>query len=77
MLTGHSIPSIPVFTLSGFNLSESKSGERLVRFFRSFLDRISGGMAVMSIAACAFFTTFTGAPGVTILSLGDLLFFIS
>ena len=32
------------------------------------------GPAVVSLAACAFFTAFTGASGVTIIALGALLF---
>jgi tripartite ATP-independent transporter DctM subunit len=33
-----------------------------------------GGLAVVSLAACAFFTAFTGASGVTIIALGALLY---
>ena len=76
MLTGFSIAAIPLFTLTGFLLSESRAGERLVRLFKSFFAWFPGGMAVMAILVCAFFTTFTGASGVTIVALGGLLFFI-
>lgn len=76
MLTGNTIPAIPLFTLAGFILSESKAGERLVRLFRSFFGWAPGGMAVAAVLVSTFFTTFTGASGVTILALGGLLFFI-
>ena len=76
MLTGDIIPTIPLFTLAGFILSESKAGERLVHFFRAAFGWLPGGLAVMAILVCAFFTTFTGASGVTILALGGLLSFI-
>ena len=76
LLTGSSVPAIPLFTLTGFILSESKAGERLVRFFQSFLGGLPGGMAIMAVLVSAFFTTFTGASGVTILALGGLLFFM-
>jgi C4-dicarboxylate transporter, DctM subunit len=76
LLTGSSVPAIPLFTLTGFILSESRAGERLVRLFQSFLGGLSGGMAVMAVLVSAFFTTFTGASGVTILALGALLFFM-
>ncbi len=36
MLISHSIPAIPLFTVAGFLLSESKASERLVRFFKAF-----------------------------------------
>ena len=76
MLISHSIPAIPLFTVAGFLLSESKAGERLVRFFKAVFGWFPGGLAVMAILVCAFFTTFTGASGVTILALGALLSYV-
>lgn len=73
MLTGPAIPAIPLFTLVGFILSESKAGERLVRLFKVFFGWMPGGLAIMAILVSTFFTTFTGASGVTILALGGLL----
>ncbi len=76
LLTGSAIPAIPLFTFTGFILSEGKSGERLVNLFKAFLGKMPGGLAIMAVIVCAFFTTFTGASGVTILALGGLLSFI-
>ena len=76
LLTGSAIPAIPLFTFTGFILSEGKSGERLVNFFKAFLGKLPGGLSVMAVLVCAFFTTFTGASGVTILALGGLLSYI-
>lgn len=76
LLTGKSIPAIPLFTFAGFILSESDAGKRLVGFFRSWFGWLPGGMAVVAVLVCAFFTTFTGASGVTILALGGLLAYI-
>jgi len=76
MLISHSIPAIPLFTLTGFILSESKAGERLVRLFRALFSWMPGGLAVMAILVSGFFTTFTGASGVTILALGALLSYV-
>lgn len=73
VLSRNEIPAIPLFTLTGFLLSESKAGERFVGFFKSFIGWLPGGLAIVSILVCAFFTTFTGASGVTILALGGLL----
>ncbi len=66
-------PTIPLFTLAGFILSEGGASERLVRVFRALFGRVPGGLAVAATLLCAFFTTFTGASGVTILALGGLL----
>jgi C4-dicarboxylate transporter DctM subunit len=66
-------PTIPLFTLAGFVLSEGQASERLVRVFSALFGWIPGGLAVAATLLCAFFTTFTGASGVTILALGGLL----
>jgi tripartite ATP-independent transporter DctM subunit len=68
--------AIPLFSLVGFFLSESKAGERLVETFKSFFGWFSGGMIIITVFLCAFFTTFTGASGVTILALGGILYSI-
>jgi tripartite ATP-independent transporter DctM subunit len=73
MLTGQTIAAIPLFTIAGFILSESGAGGRLIAVFRLLFQRLPGGMAVVAVLVCAFFTTFTGASGVTILALGGLL----
>ncbi|MDR1144091.1 MAG: TRAP transporter large permease subunit [Spirochaetaceae bacterium] len=73
-LTQDGIVPIPLFTITGFLLSESRAGERLVKTFRSLFGWFPGGMIVVTVLICAFFTSFTGASGVTILALGGLLF---
>jgi tripartite ATP-independent transporter DctM subunit len=73
VLTSSAIPAIPLFAAVGFLLSESKAAERMVRFFQAVFGWFPGGPTVMAVLVCAFFTTFTGASGVTILALGGLL----
>jgi C4-dicarboxylate transporter DctM subunit len=68
------LPSIPLFTLTGFLLAESRAATRLLALFRAAVGWLPGGTAVVVAALCAFFTTFTGGSGVTILALGALLF---
>jgi len=75
-LTDTDIIAIPLFTLTGFFLSESKAGERLVRTFKIFFGWMPGGIIVATVIICAFFSSFTGASGVTILALGGILFTI-
>ncbi len=76
LLNSTSIAAIPLFTIIGFFLSESKAGERMINFFKALFSFIPGGLAIMAIFVSAFFTTFTGASGVTILALGGLLSYI-
>lgn len=66
-------PTIPLFTLAGFILSESRASERFVKVFQALFGWLPGGTAVAVTLLCAFFTTFTGASGITILALGGLL----
>ncbi|MDR0707718.1 MAG: TRAP transporter large permease subunit [Treponema sp.] len=73
-LTSGSIVAIPLFTITGFFLSESKAGERLVITFRKLFGWLPGGSIVATVIICAFFTSFTGASGVTILALGGVLY---
>ncbi|MDR3356220.1 MAG: TRAP transporter large permease subunit [Spirochaetaceae bacterium] len=73
-LTQNNIIAIPLFTLTGFFLSESRAGERLVETFRSIFCALPGGMIAATVLICAFFTSFTGASGVTILALGGILY---
>ncbi len=67
------LPTIPLFTLAGYFLAESNAAKRLVKVFRSWFGWLPGGTPVVTVAVCAFFTTFTGGSGVTILALGGLL----
>ena len=67
------IPTIPLFTLTGFLLSEGGAGRRLVRLFHAFFGWMPGGLVIPTTLVLAFFTTFTGASGVGILALGGLL----
>ncbi|MDD9989629.1 MAG: TRAP transporter large permease subunit [Spirochaetaceae bacterium] len=73
MLIGVHVPALPLFALSGFLLSESGAGARLVRLCTALFSRYRGGLIIAATLICAYFTTFTGASGVTILAVGGLL----
>jgi tripartite ATP-independent transporter DctM subunit len=68
------LSAIPMFTFAGYLLSESNAPRRLVRLTDAILGWMPGGLALVSLAACAFFTAFTGASGVTIIALGAILY---
>ncbi len=65
---------IPLFTFSGYILAHSRAPERLVRVSQALFGWMPGGLAIVCIVACALFTAFTGASGVTIIALGGLLY---
>jgi C4-dicarboxylate transporter, DctM subunit len=68
------LAAVPLFTVTGYLLSEGRASERLVAVFRAWFGWFPGGTAVVVAVVCAFFTAFTGGSGVTILALGALLF---
>ncbi len=65
--------ALPLFTFAGFLLSESKTADRMLRLSQAAFGWMPGGMAFVSLIACAFFTALTGGSGVTIVALGALL----
>jgi tripartite ATP-independent transporter DctM subunit len=73
LVTNPTLPTIPLFTLAGYLLAEGGASKRLVRVFMALVGHLRGGPAIVTCLVCAFFTTFTGASGVTILALGGLL----
>jgi C4-dicarboxylate transporter DctM subunit len=66
--------AIPMFTFAGYLMADSGTPSRLVKVARATVGWMPGGIAVVAVVACAFFTAFTGASGVTIIALGGLLF---
>lgn len=66
--------TIPLFTFAGYMMAESGSPRRLLKLTEACLGWIPGGVAIVGLVVCAFFTAFTGASGVTIIALGGLLY---
>ena len=72
LVVNPSLPAIPMFTLAGYLLAESGAPRRLIELFDALFGRFRGGAAIATVLACTFFTSFTGASGVTVLALGGL-----
>ena len=73
MVVNPSLPMIPLFTLAGYFLAEGGAPRRLIRVFNAFVGGMRGGAAIVTVLGCAFFTSFSGASGVTIIALGGML----
>ncbi|MGD8991013.1 MAG: TRAP transporter large permease [Desulfobacterales bacterium] len=73
MATTPVLVAIPLFTFSGFLLSESGAPKRLIRLSNAVLGWLPGGVAVIALISCAIFTALTGATGLTIIALGGIL----
>ncbi len=74
LATQETLVAVPIFTFAGYVLAESRAPDRVVRVARATLGWLPGGIALVSVGACALFTAFTGASGVTIIALGGLLY---
>ncbi len=74
LATSPNLTAIPLFTFAGVVLAAGGAPQRLIRLFNAVLGWLPGGLGIVAIVACAFFTSFSGASGVTILALGGLLF---
>lgn len=68
------LASIPLFTFAGYMLASGTFSQRLIRFVKNLVGWLPGGLAIVTLIVCAFFTVFTGASGVTIIALGGVLF---
>ncbi len=66
--------ALPLFILAGVVMSNGGTAKRLVAFYRATFGWLPGGLAIVALITCAFFTMFSGASGVTILALGGLLY---
>jgi len=66
--------ALPLFTFSGYLLGESQTSKRLLKLTQAIIGWMPNGLAIVAFIACAFFTAFTGASGVTIVALGGLLY---
>lgn len=66
--------TIPLFTFAGYLMAESGTPKRLVNLAQAFVGWLPGGLAIVTLLTCTFFTAFTGASGVTIIALGGLLY---
>ncbi len=73
LVVNPSLPMIPLFTLAGYFLAEGGAPRRLIRVFNALFGGMRGGAAMVTVLACAFFTSFSGASGVTIIALGGML----
>ncbi|HDP69033.1 MAG TPA: TRAP transporter large permease subunit [Candidatus Marinimicrobia bacterium] len=66
--------AIPLFTLAGYVLAESKAPKRLLNLADAVLGWLPGGVAIVALITCALFTCFTGASGITIIAIGGLIY---
>jgi len=65
--------AVPLFILGGNLMTESGITRDLVGFARSLLGHISGGLALVAIAACTIFAAISGSAVATAVAIGVML----
>jgi len=66
--------AIPAFMLAGDIMSKGGLSKRLVSFADSLVGWISGGISLVSIAACTFFAAISGSSVATTSAIGGLMY---
>ncbi|MEW6274614.1 MAG: TRAP transporter large permease [Bacillota bacterium] len=65
--------AIPLFMLAGALMNESGITGDLVRFARLLLGRVSGGLGLATILACAIFAAISGSAVATAVAVGSVM----
>ncbi|MGB9825326.1 MAG: TRAP transporter large permease, partial [Desulfofundulus sp.] len=66
--------AVPFFILAGEIMQQGGISRRLVAFANDFLGWVSGGLALVSIAACAFFAAISGSGAATTAAIGGVMY---
>ena len=66
--------ALPLFTFTGYILSESNTSQRMLNLIQAMVGWLPGGFVIFAFIFSAIFTAFTGASGVTIVALGALFY---
>jgi C4-dicarboxylate transporter DctM subunit len=72
-LESFAIMAVPFFILSGTFLTEGGSAARIVRFAKTLVGSLPGGLAMAAILACAFFATISGSSPATVVAIGSIM----
>lgn len=65
--------ALPLFILAGSLMTTSAIGDGLVKWLECFTERISGGLIVVSVVACALFGAVSGSGTATLTCIGSVL----
>ncbi|MGI6028021.1 MAG: TRAP transporter large permease [Candidatus Heteroscillospira sp.] len=68
-----SFMAVPFFILAGTLMSQGGISERLIAFANSLIGRFSGGLGLVSIAACMFFAAISGSSAATTAAIGGIM----
>ncbi len=65
--------AIPFFILAGNLMENGGISRRLIRFATCLVGRITGGLALVTVATCMFFAAISGSSAATAAAIGSIL----
>ena len=65
--------AVPFFILAGEIMGTGGISKRLLQVANAFLGHISGGMALVTVAACMFFAAISGSAPATVAAIGGIV----
>ncbi len=65
--------AIPLFVLAGNFLSRGGAAERIIRFARSLVGHLPGGLPISAIFACVIFAAVSGSSPATVAAIGSIM----
>ncbi len=65
--------ALPLFVLTGTLILKSGIADQLVRFAKSLVGTLPGGLAVTSLVACGFFAAISGSNSATVATIGQIM----
>jgi C4-dicarboxylate transporter DctM subunit len=65
--------AIPLFILAGNFLSQGGAAHRIIRFARSLVGHLPGGLPISAIFACIIFAAVSGSSPATVAAIGSIM----
>ena len=65
--------AIPFFVLAGNLMGEGGISKRLIDFATAIMGRVTGGLAIVTVATCMFFAAISGSSAATAAAIGTIL----
>ena len=65
--------AIPLFVLAGNFLSQGGAAKRIIRFARSMVGHLPGGLPMSAIFACIIFAAVSGSSPATVAAIGSIM----
>jgi len=65
--------AVPFFILAGGVAAQGETAKRLIGLMNIVFGRVNGGLAIATIASCAFFAAITGSSLATVVAIGSIM----